>query len=122
AAQWPPALPLLRTMRARLRGIVELFVEPNPDFPCIENRPPEADRERDGAGVDHGQVWQGHGRFLHRQTDARGKTGPLPHGRPGRERVRIGAPAAQFENAVASKRSCKLVWRGGALSHRYARI
>ena len=93
-----PACHYCGAMRARLHHGVELFLRAGADFPGDEDRPRDADHQRDGARADHRRRRQGQRGFLHRQDDAHRKTGSMPHGGAGGERLRIGAAAAEFES------------------------
>ena len=64
ADQRPPALPLLRAVRTRLRDGVELFLQPGADLPRHEDRQAEDFPERDGARADHRRSGKGQRRFL----------------------------------------------------------
>ena len=110
-ARRPAALPLLRTMRTRLPDRVELRVELRPDLPGDEDRKGAGHRERHGARADHRRHRQGHRGLVHRQDDRQRAAGAVPHGRARRERVRVGAPAAQFQVSASPRRPRELVGR-----------
>ena len=90
--QRPAGLPLLRAVRPRLPGRVELLGEPDADLPGPRDRPARSDRPGHGAGDHHRRERQRRRRRLRRQADRRGTAGALPRARAGGE-ARASRPA-----------------------------
>ena len=72
--------------------------------------------------LDHGRLREGHRRLVHRQGDRSGSAGPLPHGGARRERVRVGAAAAQLERQRPSAGTGQLLGHGRPLSDGHRRL
>ena len=102
-------LPLLRPVRPRLHHRFELLVEQRADLPGDEDRQGPDLRQRDGARAPHRRRAAGDGGVLHRQDDPHRAADPLPIRRARRQRLRVGAPAAQLEVVSASREGSRTV-------------
>ena len=116
------AVPLLRPVRARLHDRVELRGELRPDLPGDEDRPVQVIANAMARELITDASGQGHGRLLHRQDDRHRAAGALPHGRARGQRVRVGAPAAQFEVVAPSAGARELLRHGRPLPDGHRRL
>ena len=100
-AQRPPRVPLLRAVRPRLPGRLQLLRQPDADLPGAGDGP--ARRHRPGDGQEHhdGRRRRRRRRHLHRQANRAGASSPVPRARRGRQRLRVGAVAAELEDCAA---------------------
>ena len=108
-------LPLLRPVRPRLHDRFQLQFQPGHDSAGASHRPVHSDHGRHGARDRGGKRWQGRSRGLHRQSHAFRKAGACPGLHGGGERLRVGAPAAEFPLHFVSRRSGQFFRRGRPL-------
>ena len=120
--QRPAAVPLLRPVRPRLHDRVELRGELRPDLPGDEDRQGAGRRQRHGARADHRCQRQGHRRLLHRQDHRQRAPGAVPDRRAGRQLLRIGAAAAQFQVVAPSPGTGELLGQGRPLPDGHGRL
>ena len=117
AAQRPARLPLLRRVRARLRGQRQLRFARRPHRARDEDRQPGSPHRRHVPRSDGGPRRPGDGRFLHRQEDAQGSHGQRARRGAGRQLLRDGAHHAELEIHAVPQRHRQLHRPGGQVHH-----
>ena len=78
-------------------------------FPAMKTGKLTVIHRRHGARTDHRRIGQGHRGLLCRQGHPHGEADPVPRRGGGGERLRIGAPAAEFEIAALFERHRQLL-------------
>src|SRR5579859_5163518 len=112
AAQRAPAVPLLRAVLARMHDGVELQFEPGAAAAGDEDGKADADYGSDGARNSCGKNGQSGSGFVCGQGDEKREANPREGGCGGGERMRIGAPAAEFQVHAVSGRNREFFGRG----------
>ena len=97
-------------------------VELRADLPGDQDRPRAGPRQRHGARAHHRRDRQGHRGLVHRQDRRHREASPLPHGRPGGERVRIVAAAPQLEVVATSAGPRQLLRHGRPIPDGHRRL
>ncbi len=116
AHQRPPGLPLLRSLRARMRDEVVLQLRLHHGGRRPRHRPLHARAQRDGLQGPHGpRRAPGPRRALHRSRDARGERGLRADGRARRPGPGVGAHHVELRERAGSRRSRQLVGRARPL-------